>query len=208
MKTESVGTLLAKGFGWKWTDNGAIVCIATNNGRINVFVPLSTVWVHFDSALREAGYREVPQVGAYTVGGLFSKVKRATRKLKRRAKKAVKKATRKVERTAFKTARHANRFAKRYKAPLAAVMPVPFFATEAQRKYGRNPIYQQAIQAAPPLARANQAMNRARAAYNRGQLAAALQQSGQGTPRGARDMRRALAARRRIARLLRRGRLF
>jgi len=96
-------------FGWSWRSNGADVYVTVSGTTYRVFVPVSTMHVVFGQELAAAGCPMRPTVGAPTVGGLFSSIKRAVKSVGKRAKSAVKKAARRVRRTAKSAVRRMKR---------------------------------------------------------------------------------------------------
>jgi hypothetical protein len=96
-------------FGWSWRDNGADVYVTINGTTYRVFVPIGTIHVAFGSEFAAAGCPFQPTVGAPTVGGLFSSIRKAASKIGKAAKRVVKKAARKVRSAAKATVRRVKR---------------------------------------------------------------------------------------------------
>jgi hypothetical protein len=68
--------------GFRWHENGAIVSVTVDGQKMDVFVPLTRLTVEFGDALARVGCPLAPAVGwePYSVGGLFSRIKRAVKK--------------------------------------------------------------------------------------------------------------------------------
>lgn len=96
-------------FGWSWRSNGADVYVTISGTTYRVFVPISTIHVVFGQELAAAGCPMQPTIGAPTVGGLFSSIKKAVKRVGKAAKKAVSKAAKRVRRTAKSTVRRMKR---------------------------------------------------------------------------------------------------
>lgn len=75
--------------GFKWHENGAVLSVVVDGRKQDVFVPLTRLTIEFGDALARVGCPLLPAVGwePYSVGGLFSRIKRA---VKRGARTAVK----------------------------------------------------------------------------------------------------------------------
>lgn len=102
--------------GWEWTENGAIVTVATTAGAVRVFVPLRRVFVHFSDEMHKVGAPLPMAVGACpSVSGLFSGISHAFKKATRAVKKVVPKA---ITRAASKVTSAAYSFAKKRVAPV------------------------------------------------------------------------------------------
>lgn len=97
--------------GWEWRDNGVILSVQVSGKTQRVFVPLGRVWLTFDEELTAVGC----PVGAcsvgepFTVGGLFSSIKRAVSGAAKSVVKAV--VPKAVQKAATKVATVAKRAA-------------------------------------------------------------------------------------------------
>jgi hypothetical protein len=97
--------------GWEWRDNGVILSVQVSGKTQRVFVPLGRVWLAFDEELTAVGC----PVGAcsvgepFTVGGLFSSIKRAVSGAAKSVVKAV--VPKAVQKAAVKVASVAKRAA-------------------------------------------------------------------------------------------------
>lgn len=167
------GTAELQRLGWEWLPNGVapgtgpgvMIRVQLSSRKLNVFVPLTRVWLTFDNEMQRVGCPSAAAVGApFSVGGFFSFIKKAAKSIGSAAKRLVPKA---VQRAAAKVAS----VAKKYGG--------------AALKYGRmvasNPWIRRGLMAASvavpmlaPVAGAVELANRASDAYNKG-IAAARQ---------------------------------
>lgn len=167
-KANNITHEVATGFGWRWTDAGPVITVTSGNQRVEVLVPLENVWVTFGQEMAAVGCPLPASVGDYSVGGLFSGIKRAARKAKRtvrrgtrsvnRAARGIRKARRRIERTAKRYGRKATSLARRGAKAYLATNPVLKESLKLQRRFGRNPLVQSALSLYPPAAAANQAL--------------------------------------------------
>lgn len=118
--------------GWDWRSDGMGlglgpgVCLSVQvDGRtLRAFVPLSHVWLAFDKELQAVGCVGSAWVGEpFTVGGLFSFVKKAVKSIGKVAKSVVPKAIQKAAATVVNTAKHYG------SAALNAVNHIPVLGT-------------------------------------------------------------------------------
>lgn len=216
-------------FGWSWRDNGADVYVTISGRTHRVFVPIGTIHVTFGNAFARAGCPFEPTIGgAPSVGGFFSSLKKAVRKVGRAAKRTVSKAVRKVRRVAKSTAKRVYRGARgaaqsayrsaralskgNIKGALAHGMSSYIRSLDAMDPSGissrmaRNPQVRASIVAASaafpataPFAPAIAAANKAYTDYQRGRAAARLIQAGQRHPALLHTVQRGLSARNGVA---------
>lgn len=73
--------------GFRWHQNGAVLTVTVDGHKQQVFVPLRQLTIEFGGAMAEVGCPLLPAIGAepYSVGGLFSRIKRAVKKVKKTA---------------------------------------------------------------------------------------------------------------------------
>lgn len=220
-------------FGWSWRENGADVYVTVSGTTYRVFVPLSTIHVTFGQTLAAAGCPLEYTVGApYTVSGLFSSIKKAVKKVGRKAKRAVKKAVRRVRRTAKSTVRRMKRgtlgaLRSGYRSAKAlsrgdiqGAMAQGMRGMMSQldvmdptglsRRVASNPQVRQAMLAASaaypmtaPFAPALAAANKAYTDYQRGQRAASRIARGERSSHLLQSVRRGIAARDGVATMAR-----
>jgi hypothetical protein len=101
--------------GWDWRSDGmglglgpgVLLCVNVNGKTLRAFVPLSHVWLAFDSELQSVGCVGSQWVGApFSVGGFFSFIKKAAKSLGSAAKKVVPKAIQRAASKVVATAKH------------------------------------------------------------------------------------------------------
>jgi len=101
--------------GWDWrTDGmglglgpGVVVAVQVDGRTLRAFVPLSRVWLAFDKELQSVGCVGAAWVGEpYSVGGLFSFVKKAAKSIGKAAKSVVPQAIQKAAKSVVSTAEH------------------------------------------------------------------------------------------------------
>lgn len=75
--------------GFRWHQNGAVLTVVVDGHRQDVFVPLGRLTLEFGEAMANVGCPLLPAVGAeaYSVGGLFSRIKRAVKRGARKVHK-------------------------------------------------------------------------------------------------------------------------
>jgi hypothetical protein len=220
-------------FGWNWRDNGADVYVRVGGKTYSVFVPIRTIHVAFDDSFARAGAPFPPTIGGCaSVGGFFSSLKKAVRKVGKAAKritrgavKKVRRAARTVARRAYRGARGAARSAYRgvralsrgnLKGALAHGMGSYIHSLDAldpsgiSSRMARNPQVRQAMVAASaafpataPFAPAIAAANKAYTDYQRGRAAAQLIRRGRRHPALLRTVQRGLRARDGVASMAR-----
>lgn len=68
--------------GFRWHQNGAVLSVTVDGHKQDVFVPLHRLTLEFGDALAAVGCPLLPAVGyeEFSVGGLFSRIKRAVKK--------------------------------------------------------------------------------------------------------------------------------
>lgn len=195
--------------GFKWHQNGAVVTVTVDGHKQQVFVPLNRLTLEFGDAMANVGCPLLPAVGAeeYTVGGLFSRIKRAVKRGARKihrtasapsrylAKKVVPKA---IRRRAMKIRRAATRYVRRKVVP---------YARKLKRFAHKSPIARygaMAMTAFPPTAPAGaslMAAQRTMDVIERGKRAARMVQRGIRRPADLRAMALAQAQKRSVAQL-------
>lgn len=109
--------------GWEWRPDGlgqglgpgVVLAVKVDGQTIRAFVPLARVWLTFDQELSAVGCVGCASVGApFTVGGLFSSIKRAvSNTAKSVVKKVVPKAIQKAATRVVNTAKQAVRTVSR-----------------------------------------------------------------------------------------------
>lgn len=118
--------------GWDWRQDGlglgrgpGIVLTVQVQGRLlRTFVPLSHVWMAFDNELQSVGCVGAAWVGEpFSVGGLFSFVKKAVKSIGKAASSVVPTAIKKAATAVVNTAEHAGA------AALNAVNKIPVLGT-------------------------------------------------------------------------------
>lgn len=123
-----------KKLGWDWRSDGmglglgpgVVLSVVVDGRTLRAFVPLSHVWMAFDQELQAVGCTSSASVGApFSVGGLFSFVKKAVKSIGKVAKAVVPKAIQKAATTIVNTAEHAGA------AALHAVNSIPVLGTIA-----------------------------------------------------------------------------
>lgn len=104
-----VGALNARNH--QWHDEGLLISVRMPGGRVAmVNLPIAKVSAILEAAFREAGLPLAPQVGAVpTVGGLFSRVRRAAQNVSKKAvpakvRRAATRAAKKLDRAALTAA--------------------------------------------------------------------------------------------------------
>ena len=136
--------------GWKWCSDGCglglgpgvVLTVVVNKQPLRAFVPLSHVWLAFDQELQAVGGVGSMWVGEpFSVGGLFSFVKKAVTSIGREAKSLVPKAIQRAATTVVNTAKTAASKAENFvsKIPVlgtvanatAALALLPVSATNA-----------------------------------------------------------------------------
>lgn len=166
--------------GWEWrpdgigagTGQGVLLKVAMNGRLLQVFVPLSRVWVTFDQEMQRVGCPSSESVGApFSVGGFFSFIKKAAKSIGNRARSLVPKA---IQRAAAKVVSVARKYG-------GAVV-------RGAQAIGRNPIFRGAVIAASfavpalaPAAAALEIANRASQYYQQGLAAAKAIKAGAAT---------------------------
>lgn len=116
---------------WELADGGAIVRAVVSGERYAVFVPLHRIKLEFAKELDRVDVSMGPAVGAPSVGGLFSSLKKAyksaTRSIKRVLPKAVRRSIGRVEKIANKVARKTHQIATTAARAGKAVITSPYF---------------------------------------------------------------------------------
>lgn len=127
-----------RGLGWTWTEHGPIVHLDLNGSSVAVLVPLRRVRVEFGRELAAVGYPYEAVGAVESVGGFFSSIKKAVKRVGKAAKGAVRKAAKGVSRVARKYGTKALAYGKRivrdkrFRAGLAiASVAVPALAPAA-----------------------------------------------------------------------------
>lgn len=101
--------------GWDWRSDGmgmglgpgVLLSVKVSGKTLRAFVPLSHVWLAFDSELQSVGCVGSAWVGEpFSIGGFFSFVKKAAKSVGRVVKKAVPKAIQRAAAKVVATAKH------------------------------------------------------------------------------------------------------
>jgi hypothetical protein len=92
--------------GWHWSDAGIVLELDTPSGRVQVMVPLQTVWALFARHFPGGG-----GVGcAQSVGGFWGSITRSVRKVTRGVKRVARRVVpKRIQRAANAVYRHAHR---------------------------------------------------------------------------------------------------
>lgn len=194
--------------GFQWHQNGAILTVTVDGHRQAVFVPLHRLTLDFGDALASVGCPLLPAVGAepYSVGGLFSRIKRAVKKgVKTAAKlhavphRAIVKriVPRAIRRKAMEIRRAATRHVKRRVLPFARRLKQ--FGQSPYAQYGALAL--SAFPATAPVGMSMVAAQRTMAAIDRGRRAAQMVQRGIRRPQDIRAMLEAQAQQQGVAQL-------
>lgn len=194
--------------GFRWHENGAVLSVTADGQKFDVFVPLTRLTIEFGDALARVGCPLQPAVGwePYSVGGLFSRIKRAVKKGVRTAVKVhkmphnllVKKLVpRAIRRRAMDIRRAATRHVMRRVLPLAyrakGLLQSPYARYAA--------LAMTAIPVTAPVGGSMLAAQNTLAIIDRGQKAAQLVQRGLRRPGDLAAMREALVQRQNVAQL-------
>lgn len=171
--------------GFRWHENGAIVSVTADGQRFDVFVPLQRLTIEFGDALARVGCPLEPAVGwePYSVGGLFSRIKRAVKKGARTAVKLhtaphnflVRKVVpRAIRRRAMDIRRAATRHVQRKVIPFARQLKTQFQSPYA--RYAAMALT--AIPVTAPIGGSMLAAQNTLAVIDRGQRAAKMVRAG------------------------------
>lgn len=186
--------------GFRWHENGAVLSVVVDGHHQDVFVPLKRIALEFGNGMAEVGCPLLPAVGAeeYSVGGLFSRIKRAVKRGARKvhrlhtapsrylARRVVPKA---IRRRAARIRRAAIRHVRRRVIPYARKLK-QFAHKSPIARYGAMALT--AFPATAPAGAALMAAQRTMDIMERGRRAARLVQRGLRRPQDLRHM--ALAA--------------
>jgi hypothetical protein len=180
--------------GWEWrpdgighgTGQGVLLKVGINGQLMQVFLPLSQVWIVFDQELQRVGCPGAASVGApFSVGGFFSFIKKAAKSIGRAAQRVVPKA---IQRAASRVVSVAKKYGGK--------------AISAAKTVVRSPILRGAVMAASfavpalaPAAAALEIANRAADYYDKGIQAAKAIKAGIKNPALLGQVAQGLAAR-------------
>lgn len=193
--------------GFKWHENGAVVTVTVDGHRQKVFIPLNRLTVEFGDALARVGCPLLPAVGAepYSVGGFFSRIKRAVKKGARAVKGAAKKAAvvkkivpKAIRRRASRITAAARRYVKRKVVPYARKFK-RFMHKSPIARYGA--MAMTAVPFTAPAGASLMAAQRTMDLIEKGQRAARMVQRGIKRPADIRAMAVAQAQQRGVAQL-------
>lgn len=196
------GIQMLERLGWEWHPTGIgqgtgpgvmIKAQVAGRGLMQVFIPLSRVWLSFDQELQRVGCPSAASVGApFSVGGFFDFVKKAAKSVVHRVvPKAIQRAASKVVATA-----------KKYGA----------LAAKGAKAIGTNPVFRGAMIAASfaipalaPAAAALEIANRAMQAYKLGMNAAKAIKQGVHTAENVAAVAKGLTARNQLQAVIQRA---
>lgn len=101
--------------GWNWTNTHAVLNLRTPDGReYRVAVPVTRVQNEASKELAAVGCHLERSVGAASVGGFFSSLRRAVKKVSRSVRRAIPKAVRRAARRVVRSASRAVRKVRRF----------------------------------------------------------------------------------------------
>jgi hypothetical protein len=171
--------------GFRWHQNGAVLSVTVDGHKQDVFVPLHRLTIEFGDALAQVGCPLLPAVGyeEYSVGGLFSRMKRAVKKAVKTAVKVhkmphnllVKKLVpRAIRSRAMQIRRAATQHVRRNVLPLARRLKS--YAQSPAARYAA--MAMTAFPATAPIGGSMMAAQNTMALIDRGQRAARLVQRG------------------------------
>lgn len=195
--------------GFRWHQNGAVLTVTVDGHTQDVFVPLNRLTLEFGEALANVGCPLLPAVGAepYSVGGLFSRIKRAVKKGVKTAAKIhslphraiVKRVVpRAIRRRAMNLRRAAVRHVRRQVIPYAQRLK-QFAQHSPYARYGA--MAMTAFPATAPAGAALMAAQRTMDLIDKGRRAAQLVQRGIRRPGDVRAMALAAAQQQGVAQL-------
>lgn len=195
--------------GFRWHQNGAMLTVTVDGMKQDVFVPLNRLTIEFGDALADVGCPLLPAVGAeeYSVGGLFSRIKRAVKKGVKTAAKIHALPTsyvykrvvpRAIRQRATEIRRAATRYVRRRVLPYAQAAKT-FLHKSPYARYGAMALT--AFPATAPAGASLMAAQRTMDIIERGRRAATLVRRGLRRPQDMRAMALAVAQQQGVAQL-------